>query len=98
MNYSRAIKTARATKGVSQKKLASLTSLDASYISRIESGDRIPTLEVVETIAKALHIPVYLLMLLASEQKDLQGLPEKETKEIANNLLGVLLSEKHKHE
>jgi len=97
MNYSRAIRTVRATKGVSQKELASLANLDPSYVSRIESGERIPTLEVVETISKVLHIPVYLLMLLASEQKDLKGVPEKETKEIANNLLDVLLSAK-KHE
>ena len=94
MNYSKAIRTIRAAKGLSQKKLASLINLDASYISRIESGERIPTLEVIESISKVLKIPVYLLTLLASEQGDLKGLPEKETRSIATNLLDVLLSAK----
>ena len=92
MNYSKAIRTVRAARGISQQELASRAKLDASYISRIESGGRVPTLEVLETIAKALKTPVYLLTLLASEKDDLQGLPEKDTKEIATNLLGVLLS------
>lgn len=94
MNYSKAIRTVRAARGISQQELASLTKLDASYISRIESGDRVPTLEVIEIISKKLKIPVYLLTLLASEQEDLQGLPEKETKAIAAHLLDVLMSVK----
>lgn len=92
MNYSKAIRTIRAAKGISQKKLASLTKLNASYISRIESNERVPTLDVIEKISKELKIPVYLLTLLASEQSDLHGLPEKETKHIASNLLNVLLT------
>jgi len=94
MNYSKAIRTVRAAKGISQKELASKTELDPSYISRIEKGGRVPTLEVIEKIAKQLEIPVYLLTLLASEHDDLQGLPQKEAKTIATNLLNVLLSAK----
>ena len=92
MNYSKAIRTIRAARGISQKKLAFLTKLNASYISRIESSERIPTLDVIEKISKELKVPVYLLTLLASEQSDLHGLPEKETKYIAANLLDVLLT------
>lgn len=92
MNYSKAIRTIRASKGISQKELASLANLDSSYISRIESGERIPTIEVIESIANALKIPVYLLTLLASEQKDLSHLPEKDTKMVAEKLLKLLLS------
>lgn len=95
MNYNKAIRTVRAAKGISQKELAALTKLDASYISRIEAGHRIPTLEVIELISEKLKIPVYLLTLLASDQKDLNGLPEKETKNIATNLLDVLISANH---
>ena len=98
MNYNKAIRTIRAAKGISQKKLAALTELDSSYISRIESGQRIPTLEVIELISNKLGIPVYLLTLLASDQKDLHGLPEKETKNIATNLLDVLLSNQQRND
>lgn len=93
MNYSRAIRTIRAARGISQQDLAKYIKLNASYISRIESGDRVPTLEVVELISKELKIPLYLLTLLASDKEDLQGLPEKETKEIATNLLDILISD-----
>jgi len=95
MNYNKAIRTIRAARGISQIKLAELTKLNASYISRIESGDRVPTLDVIEKISKELHVPVYLLTLLASEQHDLHGLPEKDTKQIATNLLDILLSAHH---
>lgn len=94
MNYSKAIRTLRASKGFSQKKLAFLTELDASYISRIEKGERTPTLDVIEKISKKLEVPMYLVTLLASEQNDIRGLPEKETKAIANHLLDVLISAK----
>jgi len=74
MNYGKAIRILRAEMGISQDELASLSGFSSSYVSRIENGDRVPTLKAVEAIAKALCIPVYLLMLLASEENDLQGL------------------------
>jgi transcriptional regulator with XRE-family HTH domain len=92
MNYSKAIRTVRAAKGISQKELASLAKLDSSYISRIESSERVPTIEAIESISVALGVPLYLLTLLASEQKDLKNLPEKDTTKIANKLLALLLS------
>lgn len=98
MNYSKAIRTVRAAKGISQKKLASLAKLDPSYISRIESGTRMPTIEVIESIAETLNVPVYLLTLLASEQKDLKNLPEKDTNIVAEKLLQLLLSTQDKTE
>lgn len=97
MNYAKAIRTIRASKGISQKKLASLVNLDPSYISRIESGDRIPTIDVIELISSKLNVPVYLLTLLASEQKDLKHLPEKNTKFVAEKLLQILLSSQSKN-
>ena len=98
MNYSKAIRTIRAAKGISQKKLASLVDLDSSYISRIESGERKPTIEVIESIANTLKVPVYLLTLLASEQKDLKNLPQKDTMIVAEKLLQLLLSTEDKEE
>lgn len=69
MNYGRAIKILRASGDVSQKRLASLTKLDASYISLIETGKRSPSLKVLEAIAAALDTPLYLLILLATPQE-----------------------------
>lgn len=92
MDYGKAIRTVRGARGISQKELGKATKIDPSYISRIESGDRIPTLEGLEKIAKALCVPLYLLILLASEEKDLNGLPEKEANKIARELFGILLT------
>lgn len=91
MNYNKAIRTIRAAKGISQKKLASLADLDSSYISRIESANRIPTIEAIQAISDALEVPMYLLTLLASEQKDLKNIPEKDRTKISENLLKLLL-------
>lgn len=96
MNYSKAIRTIRAAKGISQKKLASLTNLDSSYISRIENGKRVPSIEAIESIANSLRIPVYLLTLLASEQEDLKSMPEKNSTIMAEKLLKLLLSAQDK--
>lgn len=92
MNYGRAIRTIRAAKGFTQKTLSNLTGFDPSYISRIEKGERIPTLETLEIIADKSSIPFYLLTLLASEKKDLRNLPEEKTSLIANQLLNILIS------
>jgi len=92
MNYSKGIRTVRASKGLTQKQLSKLANIDRSYLSRIESGERVPTAEVLEAISKSLSIPLYLLTLISSEEEDLKGLPVDKTNQIANQLLKVLVS------
>jgi transcriptional regulator with XRE-family HTH domain len=92
MNYGKALKTIRAAKNMTQGDLAHLTGLDASYISRIEKGNRTPTLESLENIANKLSIPIYLLTLLASEQSDLNKIDIKNKNEVASELLDLLIS------
>lgn len=46
----------REAKRLSQSDLARLVYCDHSYISRLESGDRAPSLSTVEGIAKALRL------------------------------------------
>jgi transcriptional regulator with XRE-family HTH domain len=90
MNYAKAIKTIRGVKGLSQKDLALLIGKSPGYISKIESGVRVPATEVIEDICKELGIPYYLFALLASEKDDINKLPKKETKILAESLLGIL--------
>lgn len=90
MNYAKAIKTIRGTKGVSQKDLALLIGKTPSYISKIESGTRTPATDVIESICKKLGIPYYLFALLASEKNDIKRLPAKETRIFAESLLDIL--------
>jgi transcriptional regulator with XRE-family HTH domain len=50
------LKKFRESKGVSQSKLAERASLCHSYISRLESGARMPTREAVDRLAAALRL------------------------------------------
>ena len=91
MNYGKAIKTIRAAKNLEQKELARMAKLNASYISLIESNRRAPSPAALEALAKALHVPLYLLMLLASDKEDLHGVSEKEATLLGKQLLDVVL-------
>jgi transcriptional regulator with XRE-family HTH domain len=93
MDYGRAIKKVRAVRGISQKKLAKLAELDASYISMIENGHRIPSIEALESLSKALDVPMYLIPLLGSDPEDLRGgIPASEAESLADNLLQLVVN------
>ena len=51
----------RRERGLSQMTLAELCGTSTSYIGQIEIGNRFPSLEMIEKIAKALKIKPYLL-------------------------------------
>lgn len=91
MKYGYAIKTLRGMKGLSQKDLASLIKKTPGYISKIEGDSRIPATEVIELICTALNVPYYLFALLATEKEDVNNIPYKETKALANGLLDILV-------
>jgi len=91
MNYGKAIRTVRAAKNMEQKELARLAELNASYISLIESNRRAPSPAALEALARALQVPLYLLMLLGSEEHDLHGVSEKEAALLGKQLLDVVL-------
>ncbi|HEU5434030.1 MAG TPA: helix-turn-helix transcriptional regulator [Thermomicrobiales bacterium] len=50
------LKTQREARRVSQSKLAERAEFDHSYVSRLESGSRMPTREAVERLARALTL------------------------------------------
>lgn len=91
MNYGRAIKIARAARGLSQKELASLAGYDASYVSLLESGARVPSAGVLEALSGALRVPVFLLTLLASDENELRGITPMDAEEVGRALLELLL-------
>lgn len=97
MNYGKAIRFARAARAMPQKRLAKLIETDASFISRIEAGDRMPSLETLEAIAKALDIPLYLLTLIASEGSELRGLPPDAAEKLGKELLGIVITAKKEY-
>ena len=55
------LKMYRRLRRISQMELAELCDTSTSYIGQIEIGNRFPSLEMVEKIAKALQVKPYLL-------------------------------------
>lgn len=73
MKYSKAIKHIREKRGLSQLSLANSIKRSPSYISRIEKGNREPSIELLGELSAALDIPVSLITLLATEKKDVKN-------------------------
>jgi transcriptional regulator with XRE-family HTH domain len=64
-DYASAVRIARASIGIEQQELARLSGVNASYVSLIESGARLPSLSVLESIAAATELRLSQLVMLA---------------------------------
>ena len=85
---------ARSIANISQQELAKRASLNRSYISLIESGDRNATTETLEKIATALQIPTHLFTLLAVEESDKTTIGKDQIQTSAVALTKLLLHSK----
>lgn len=90
MNIGHALKLCRFAKKHSLEELAERAGLSPSYLSMIESGKREPTLASVEKLAKALEVPAPILLFLAAEKGDLEGLDEDTAARLAAAALDVV--------
>jgi XRE family transcriptional regulator, regulator of sulfur utilization len=90
MDYAKALRTIRATKGITQKGLAKLLDIDQGYISRIEGNEKKPSLEMLENIAKKLEVPLHALLLLSYEKEDLKNSSDIEVKLMGKQILDVI--------
>ena len=88
MNVGKAIRLCRTQRGVSQSAIADRAKCSVSYLSMLENNKRDPTLSTVTRIAEALHVPVGLLFVLASDQSELGALDEH----VANQLMQAALT------
>ncbi len=86
MDYSKAVRIARAVSGLQQKELAKKAGLDPSHVSLIEKGARKPSVGAIEKICKALGIPEPLFTMLAAETRDLKGMNEQDVARLGGYL------------
>jgi transcriptional regulator with XRE-family HTH domain len=96
MDYGKAIKIVRTLRGLSLLDLSKKIKpkkLDSSYLSRIEKGERTPSLKTLENIANALEIPSNVVLLLANNKK-LTSKDNKTVKEIGELLFKILKENK----
>lgn len=92
MDYGRAIRLVRSARRMSQAELAEHIECASSFVSLLENNQRDPSLQTLEAIADAFGIPTYLLLLLASEPSDLDGIGEEQAQVLGKQLLDILVS------
>lgn len=56
--FAKRLKTLRIEKQLTQEELAEITGLSTSFISSMERGINAPSFETLESLAKALDVPV----------------------------------------
>jgi transcriptional regulator with XRE-family HTH domain len=79
MDVGTRLKQFRELKGLSQGKIEGRTGLLRCYISRVENGHTVPSVETLEKFARALDMPLY--QLLYEEEKPHKS-PKTQAQEI----------------
>lgn len=90
MNLGKAIRMCRKKRGLTQAKLATLSEISVSHLCLLEKDKRDPSLSVVNSISDALKVPVSVLVLLASQHKEIKELSENQIEELSRNIMGIL--------
>ena len=90
MTIGDSVRELREAKELSQGDIENRTGLLRCYISQIENGDTLPTLETLEKLARALEVPLYRLFYNGEEPPHLPNLPGRLT---ADEIAGARTSE-----
>jgi len=61
------LRNLRCRRGLSQRELQQKAGLMRCYISRLENGHTVPTLEILERLASALELPLYWILHVAED-------------------------------
>ena len=96
MNLGAAIKFCRQQRNLTQPALAVRADVSASYLSVLEQGKRDPSFSVLQKIARALDVPLSLLIFVAFDEKlfmDNDGLPTTRAGHTYFSLVGVISRE-----
>lgn len=80
------IREMRTKANISQKEFAQFCRISQPYLSRIEHGHEIPSIEILENIADKLGKPLAVILFLSIEESDIR----KDKLEIWNKVLPTL--------
>jgi transcriptional regulator with XRE-family HTH domain len=75
MNLGDRLKSLRVEKAISQGEIERRTGLLRSYISRVENGHTVPSVDTLVKMARALEVPLYRLFYEGDLPPNLPGLP-----------------------
>jgi len=73
------LRALREEKNLSQGEIEKRTGLLRCYISRVENGHTVPTVETLEKMARALEVPMYRLFYDGEAPPKLENLPKRKT-------------------
>lgn len=71
----------REQKNISQGDIERKTGLLRSYISRVENGHTVPSIETLEKFARALEVPMYQLFYDGEEPPKIPTLPKRDAQD-----------------
>ena len=71
------LRTLREAKQMSQGHIEKRTGLLRCYISRVENGHTVPSIETLEKLARALEVPMYQLFYDGEEPPKLMNFPKR---------------------
>jgi transcriptional regulator with XRE-family HTH domain len=71
-NIGQAIKEFRKKKLLKQKDLANKSGISQTYLSQIETGDKFPSLDMLEKICNALDIPPQIITFLSLDENSIK--------------------------
>lgn len=90
MEIGHAIKVCRSSRKLSLDEVSTRSGLSQSYLSLIETGKREPTLSSIEKLSKALAVPTPVLMFLAANESELQGMDAETSRLLSAAVLNVI--------
>ena len=73
------LRTLREAKNFTQSEVEKRTGLLRTYISRMENGNAVPSVETLEKFARALEVPTYQLFYESEEPPKLPNLSKRKT-------------------
>jgi len=93
--FGQALKLLRRYQGMNQSVLAKELGVSRSYISELESGNRTPSLDLLNRYAETFEIPVSSLVFFAealADQDNISGRLEKAKGIIAKKVIALLIA------
>lgn len=92
MNLGIAIKFCRQQRDLTQPELAMRAEISPSYLSVLEQGKRDPSFSTLQKVARALNVPLSLLVFVATDPSEIQGLPPEISEKLAAATLNLLMA------
>lgn len=92
MNLGLAIKFCRQQRDLTQPELAARAKISPSYLSVLEQGKRDPSFSMVQKVARALDVPLSLLIFVATDPSEIQGLTPEISEKLSAATLKLLMA------